>query len=83
MPQEWSARQKLGFMVPLKDWLKQEKFANLLREEFGSGQARQFFQTDVLLQYLAKHQAGEANYQHQLYLAYVFLLWYKEYFCKR
>ena len=83
LPQEWSARQKLGFMVPLKDWLKQEKFANLLREEFGSGQAGQFFQTDVLLQYLAKHQAGEANYQHQLYLAYVFLLWYKEYFCKR
>lgn len=83
LPQEWSKREKLGFMVPLRDWLKEDKWANLFREMFSTSDAREFFQTDVLLAYLAKHQAGKGNYQHQLYLAYVFLLWYQEFFHKR
>lgn len=83
LPQEWSKREKLGFMVPLRDWLREDKWANLLREMFASADAKQFFQTDVLLTYLAQHQAGKGNYQHQLYLAYAFLIWYQEFFHKR
>ncbi|KXB39229.1 asparagine synthase (glutamine-hydrolyzing) [Amygdalobacter nucleatus] len=83
LPNEWAKREKLGFMVPLKDWLREDKWANLLREMFTTEDAKEFFQTDVLLAYLAKHQTGKANYQHQLYLAYVFLLWYQEFFHKR
>lgn len=83
LPNEWSKREKLGFMVPLRDWLREEKWANLFREMFSTSDAKEFFQTDVLLAYLAKHQAGKGNYQHQLYLAYSFLLWYQEFFHKR
>lgn len=80
LPLEWAQRQKLGFMVPLRDWLREEKWASLLRAEFTASYAREFFNVDLLLYYLTEHQNGHGNYQHQLYLPYIFLLWYREFF---
>lgn len=83
LPSEWAKRQKLGFMVPLRDWLREDKWANLLREEFSESYAKEFFNVDLLLHYLDEHLNGRGNYQHQLYLPYIFLLWYREFFIKR
>lgn len=34
LPEEWYNREKLGFPVPIKDWLREEKFYQLVRDVF-------------------------------------------------
>lgn len=84
IPQEWFDRPKLGFLVPFKEYLKQEKYYNIVKKEFEQDYAKEFFDTDKLLEMLDKHYKGIEQTHRKIYTAYAFLLWYKEYFinCK-
>lgn len=83
IPQEWAQRNKLGFMVPFRDWLRQDEWYNLIKDEFQTDVCNKFFNQSELLSMLDAHYSGNHNYVHEIYLPYVFLLWYKEYFVKR
>ena len=80
IPQEWFDRPKLGFLVPFKEFLKQEKYYNIVKKEFETDYAKQFFDTEKLLELLDMHYKGIAQTHRKIYTAYSFLLWYKEYF---
>lgn len=84
IPQEWFDRPKLGFLVPFREYLKQEKYYNIVKKEFEQDYAKEFFDTDKLLEMLEKHYKGIEQTHRKIYTAYAFLLWYKEYFinCK-
>lgn len=83
LPQEWSQRNKLGFMVPFRNWLREEKWYKLIRDEFNSDLCTKFFNRDELLKMLDAHYSGNHNFIHEIYLPYTFLIWYKEFFVKR
>ncbi|MDO5732241.1 MAG: asparagine synthase (glutamine-hydrolyzing) [Eubacteriales bacterium] len=83
LPEEWFKRQKYGFMVPLSDWLRDPRFQAPIRELFNSELAGKFFQRSRLIEYLDAHASGAGRYQHEIYLPYIFLIWYQEYFLKR
>ncbi len=80
IPKEWFDRPKLGFLVPIKEYLKQEKYYNIVKKEFEQDYAKEFFNTEELIKMLDMHYKGEAQTQRKVYTAYAFLLWYKEYF---
>lgn len=80
IPQEWFSRPKLGFLVPFREYLKQEKYYNIVKKEFEEPYAKEFFDTDKLLEMLDMHYKGIAQTHRKIYTAYAFLLWYKEYF---
>lgn len=80
IPQEWFNRPKLGFLVPFKEFLKQEKYYNIVKKEFEADYAKEFFNTDELIEMLNKHYNGIEQTHRKIYTAYSFLLWYKEYF---
>lgn len=80
IPQEWFDRPKLGFLVPFKDFLKEEKYYNIVKKEFEADYAKQFFDTEELLKMLDMHYKGIEQTHRKIYTAYSFLLWYKEYF---
>lgn len=80
IPQEWFDRPKLGFLVPFREYLKQEKYYNIVKKEFEQDYAKEFFDTDKLLEMLDKHYKGIEQTHRKIYTAYAFLLWYKEYF---
>lgn len=83
LPEEWAKRPKNGFPVPIKDWLKEERWASWVRHYFESDAAEQFFDRERLLQYLDEHQSGKALRQRYIYTVLSFLIWYDEYFVKR
>lgn len=83
LPDEWANRKKLGFPVPIRYWLREEKYYNMFKEEFSSDIAEKFFNTDILLNLLDEHYEKKALNQRLLWTPYVFLIWYKEYFVKR
>ncbi|MEC3884391.1 asparagine synthase (glutamine-hydrolyzing) [Halobacillus sp. HZG1] len=82
LPEEWADRKKVGFPVPIRDWLRQKKYYDLVKTSLTSETAQQFFHTDVLVQYLNDHYEGKGNHHRYIWTVYVFLQWYDIYFEK-
>jgi asparagine synthase (glutamine-hydrolysing) len=80
LPEEWANREKVGFPVPIRHWLKEEKYYNLVKEMFTSDIAKEFFNTDELVRYLDEHYTGKHIYHRYIWTVYVFLVWYKKFF---
>lgn len=80
IPEEWWNRNKKGFLVPFREYLKDEKYYNIVKKEFESAYAREFFDTKSLIKMLDLHYKGETQTHRKIYTVYSFLLWYKEYF---
>ena len=83
IPPKTADKKKLGFPVPVRAWLREEKYAAILREAFGSEAARKFFNTAALDKMLAEHVSGKRDNWRQLWCVFIFLVWYDEYFVKR
>ncbi|MBH5320511.1 asparagine synthase (glutamine-hydrolyzing) [Paenibacillus sp. GSMTC-2017] len=80
LPDAWANREKVGFPVPIRHWLKEEKYYSLVKEQFKSETAKQFFHVEELMKYLDSHYDGKANYARYIWTVYVFLVWYKRFF---
>jgi len=80
LPDEWANRPKVGFPVPIRHWLRQEKYYKLVKDMFLSDQAKLFFHTDELMKYLDSHYSGKQNYARYIWTVYVFLIWHKTFF---
>jgi len=80
LPQETAEKEKLGFPVPTRVWLRDEKFYNVVKQEFQSPTAQKFFNIDVLINWLDDHYEGVADTSRNVWTVYVFLVWYKQYF---
>ncbi|MBQ5390467.1 MAG: asparagine synthase (glutamine-hydrolyzing), partial [Clostridia bacterium] len=61
LPDEWANREKKGFPVPIRLWLREEKYAQIVRRYFESAYASEFFDTDALIRMLDDHASGKAN----------------------
>lgn len=80
LPDEWANRPKKGFPVPIRYWLREEKYYNLVREHFASSYAAIFFRPDALMKLLDDHYHGHANNQRKIWTVFTFLVWYKRFF---
>ena len=80
IPPEWAKRKKVGFIVPFRFWLKEQKYYNILKDIFSEDFVSEFFEREKLLIMLDEHFKGVKNNGRKLYTIYSFLLWYKVYF---
>lgn len=83
LPEAWAKRPKLGFPVPIKYWMKEEKYYQIIKNEFLDAQTGEFFDQEMLLGYLEAHYTGTKNYARYIWTVYVFLIWYKQFFGKK
>jgi len=80
LPEESTSRRKLGFPVPIRVWLTEDKYYNIVKEVFVSEAAKKFFEIDKLMDILDRHKSGKADYSRKIWTLYTFLVWQKEYF---
>lgn len=80
MPEKVASRKKLGFPVPTREWLKQEKYYNIVRKEFESETAKKYFVTEELIKLLDDHYNLKKDNSRKIWTIYVFLIWYKQFF---
>ncbi|MCD7810798.1 MAG: asparagine synthase (glutamine-hydrolyzing) [Ruminococcus sp.] len=75
-----AAKKKLGFPVPIRVWLKEDKYYSIVRSAFESESGRKFFNTAPLIKLLDDHKSGKADNSRKIWTVYIFLVWYKVYF---
>lgn len=80
LPNEWADRQKKGFPVPIRFWLKEDEYYNTVKEYFTSSFASEFFDTDAIIALLDAHREGKANNARKIWTVFTFLVWYKRFF---
>ena len=80
IPEATANKKKLGFPVPIRVWLKEDKYYNKVKETFTGNVAKQFFDTERIVELLEAHRAGKVDNSRKIWTIYVFLVWYGVYF---
>lgn len=80
LPDAWANRPKKGFPVPIKFWLREEKYYNIVKSYFTADYAAMYFDAPALLRLLDDHFANKANNQRKIWTVFTFLVWYKRFF---
>ncbi len=83
IPARTADKKKLGFPVPVRAWLRDEKYAGIVREAFNAPAAAEFFNVTELNRMLDQHLSGKRDNWRQIWCVFIFLVWYDEYFVKR
>ena len=79
LPDMVAEKKKLGFPVPIRVWLREDKYYNIVKEAFHSPAAQEYFKTEEIMKYLDDHKAGKADNSRKIWAIYVFLVWYEIY----
>lgn len=79
LPDEWAHRPKKGFPVPIRTWLREDKYYNIVKKAFTSAVAEEYFDTDALMKLLDDHKTGKANNQRKIWTVYTFLVWHDQF----
>jgi len=77
-----ASKKKLGFPVPIRVWLKEDKYYSIVRDRFESDDSEKFFNTDLLVKLLDDHRKGKADNSRKIWTVFTFLVWYDVYFHK-
>ncbi|MCL2352689.1 MAG: asparagine synthase (glutamine-hydrolyzing) [Firmicutes bacterium] len=80
IPPEVAWRKKLGFPVPTRVWLKEDRYFEKVRASFKSETAERYFHTERLVELLDAHKSGKADNGRKIWTVYVFLVWYERMF---
>ena len=80
LPERTANKKKLGFPVPLNDWLREDKYYNKVKAAFQSDIAEKFFVTGELMRLLDDHKSGKALNMQKIWSFYTFILWYEQFF---
>ncbi|MEG2435157.1 MAG: asparagine synthase C-terminal domain-containing protein, partial [Ruthenibacterium sp.] len=80
LPDAWANRPKKGFPVPIRFWLREDKYYNLVKSYFTSDYAALFFRPDAILRLLDDHYQQKADNQRKIWTIFTFLTWYKRFF---
>ena len=80
LPEATAEKEKLGFPVPTRVWLRDEKYYNVVKRKFQGKTAQKFFNTEALIHWLDEHFSGKEDNSRRVWTVYVFLVWYDIYF---
>lgn len=83
LPDEIAFRKKLGFIVPIRIWLADERYNADVREKFRSESAAKFFDLEAINAIFDDYVGGNSDNWRKIWTIYTFLVWYEEYFVKR
>lgn len=78
-------KKKLGFPIPTRVWLKEDKYYKRVKDMFSSDAAERFFNTKLLIKMLDDHKKGrnkneKTDNSRKIWTIYIFLVWYDRFF---
>ena len=80
LPEEIAFRKKLGFIVPIRIWMADERYNADVRAKFAGESAKKFFDTDEIKAIFDDYVGGNSDNWRKVWTIYTFLVWYDIYF---
>ena len=80
IPNESYKKKKLGFPVPIRDWMRENDFYNEIKETFESNTANKYFKQKYILKLLEEHKNKKKDNYRKIWNIYCFLKWYEVFF---
>lgn len=78
---KFADKKKLGFPVPIREWIKEEDIYNKIKDTFS--RSSEFFKVDEIIKLLDEHKEEKKDNSRKIWTIYSFLVWYDEYFIAR
>lgn len=82
IPNESYKKKKLGFPVPLRDWMKEEDFYLTIKDAFKKPIALELFDYDKINKLLEDHKNNKKDNYKKIWTIFCFIIWYQEFFEK-
>ena len=83
LPDEIAFRKTLGFIVPIRIWMADDRYNQDVKAKFNSEYAAEFFDVDEIKKIFDEYVNGNSDLWRKVWTIYTFLVWYEEYFIKR
>ena len=83
LPEDIAFRKKLGFIVPIRIWMADERYNQDVQAKFHSEMAEKFFHKEEIQAIFDEYIGGNSDNWRKVWTIYTFLVWYEEYFVKR
>ena len=80
LPKDTAEKEKLGFPVPTRVWLRDKKYYGIVKDAFLSDTAETFFNCEELIKILDDHYNGKWDNSRKIWTLYTFIIWYNIYF---
>lgn len=80
IPNESYKKKKLGFPVPLREWIREEDLYNEIKEKFNSSVANKYFDNKRIMKLLEDHKSGKKDCYKKVWTIYTFIVWYLQFF---
>jgi asparagine synthase (glutamine-hydrolysing) len=82
IPNEAYKKKKLGFPVPLREWIREEDLYKEIKRAFNSPAAARFFDVSKINRLLEQHKSGKKDCYKKVWTIYTFLVWYEQFFAE-
>ncbi len=76
LPEEVAFRKKVGFPVPVREWLRDERFNKQIEDKLLGETSKKFFNQQDIKDMWTSYLGGENLLWNRIYAIYAFLLWY-------
>lgn len=80
IPNESYKKKKLGFPVPLREWIREDDLYEDIKTKFNSSIANKYFDQKKILKLLEAHKRGKKDCYKKVWTIYTFIVWYEQFF---
>ena len=80
IPNESYKKKKLGFPVPLREWIREDDLYTEIKSKFESDIAEKYFDQKRILKLLEAHKSGKKDCYKKVWTIYTFIVWYEQFF---
>ncbi len=80
IPNEAYKKKKLGFPVPLREWIKEEDVYHKIKIAFASEISLELFDNKKIVKLLEEHKKGKRDNYKKIWTIYTFIVWYQVFF---
>ena len=82
IPTKAYEKKKLGFPVPIREWLKSPSFYEEVERTLNNATSKKYFNNKLINKLLEQHKSGKKDNYRKIWTIYCFLKWYEVYFEK-
>ena len=80
IPTEAYKKKKLGFPVPVREWIKEESFKEEVEKTLNSDVANKYFNIKIINKMFEEHINGKKDNYRKIWTIYTFIKWYQVFF---